>query len=317
MVRGSGIAEVVATGSRSEIGKIGQSLHTLETEPPRLQVQTARLVRLAALGGAAVAIVAVVLYGTLRGGWLDAVLAGIAIGMSMLPEEFPVVLTVFMAMGAWRISKARVLTRRAASIETLGSATVLCTDKTGTLTENRMSVAELRLPGGDAFRPRDAAGVNLPTEFRGLATHGLLASAPEPFDPMERAFHIFARDELGAADGLPGPDWKLAHSYGLRPELLAMSQLWQKEESTPAFVVATKGAPEAIAQLCRLGQAELDAMRRSLDAMAAEGLRVLGVAKARHKGKRWPDSRARFFVRVSRSCRPCRSTAAQRPCGRA
>jgi magnesium-transporting ATPase (P-type) len=151
VVRGSGLADVVATGPRSEIGKIGQSLQPLEAEPPRLQAQTARLVRLAALGGGAVSIVAVVLYGTLRGGWLDAVLAGITIGMSMLPEEFPVVLTVFMAMGAWRISKARVLTRRAASIETLGSVTVLCTDKTGTLTENRMSIAELRLPDGGIF----------------------------------------------------------------------------------------------------------------------------------------------------------------------
>jgi Ca2+-transporting ATPase len=151
VVRGSGLAHVVATGPHSEIGKIGESLHELETEPPRLQVQTARLVRLAALGGATVSVMAVVLYGTLRGGWLDAVLAGITIGMSMLPEEFPVVLTVFMAMGAWRISKARVLTRRAASIETLGSATVLCTDKTGTLTENRMSIAELRLPDGGIF----------------------------------------------------------------------------------------------------------------------------------------------------------------------
>jgi P-type Ca2+ transporter type 2C len=110
IVRGSGIAEVIATGSRSEIGKIGQSLYSLETEPPRLQMQTARLVQLCALGGAAVAIIAVVLYGTLRGGWLDTLLAGVAIGMSMLPEEFPVVLTVFMAMGAWRISRARVLT---------------------------------------------------------------------------------------------------------------------------------------------------------------------------------------------------------------
>jgi Ca2+-transporting ATPase len=142
IVRGSGIAEVIATGSRSEIGKIGQSLYSLETEPPRLQMQTARLVQFCALGGAAVAIIAVILYGTLRGGWLDAVLAGIAIGMSMLPEEFPVVLTVFMAMGAWRISRARVLTRRAASIETLGSATVLCTDKTGTLT--RYAIMMLR-----------------------------------------------------------------------------------------------------------------------------------------------------------------------------
>ena len=167
VVRGSGLAHVVATGPRSEIGKIGQSLHALETEPPRLQVQTARLVRLAALGGAAVSIVAVVLYGTLRGGWLDAVLAGITIGMSMLPEEFPVVLTVFMAMGAWRISKARVLTRRAASIETLGSATVLCTDKTGTLTENRMSIAELRLPDGNAFRMREVTDATSARQFSG------------------------------------------------------------------------------------------------------------------------------------------------------
>ena len=109
-----------------------------------------------AVVGGAVSVLAVLLYGTLRGGWLDAVLAGIALGMSMLPEEFPVVLTVFMAMGAWRISRARVLTRRAAAIETLGSATVLCTDKTGTLTENRMSIAELRLKGtAKIFRPRE------------------------------------------------------------------------------------------------------------------------------------------------------------------
>ena len=148
---GPGFGEVMAIGALSEIGKIGQSLSTLETEPPRLQAQTRRLVRVFAMFGGAVSVLAVVLYGALRGGWLDAVLAGIALGMSMLPEEFPVVLTVFMAMGAWRISRARVLTRRAAAIETLGSATVLCTDKTGTLTENRMSIAELRLKDGESF----------------------------------------------------------------------------------------------------------------------------------------------------------------------
>ena len=146
--------EVIATGARSEIGKIGLSLRSLEVEPPRLQAETRRLVRMFAMVGGAVSALAVLLYGTLRGGWLDALLAGIALGMSMLPEEFPVVLTVFMAMGAWRISRARVLTRRAAAIETLGSATVLCTDKTGTLTQNRMSVAELRLPDGTIFRTR-------------------------------------------------------------------------------------------------------------------------------------------------------------------
>ncbi len=293
VVRGSGLASVVATGPRSEIGKIGQSLYALETEPPRLQVQTARLVRLAAVGGAAVSVVAVVLYGMLRGGWLEAILAGIAIGMSMLPEEFPVVLTVFMAMGAWRISKARVLTRRAASIETLGSATVLCTDKTGTLTENRMSIAELRLPASDIFRVGKTAAA-VPDNFRELAVHGLLASVPEPFDPMEKAFHEFARDRLKAADGLPGPEWNLVHSYGLRPDFLAMTQIWQKSQDIPAFVVATKGAPEAIARLCGLGPTELVAVRQAVDAMATKGLRVLGVAKAAHEGNRWPESQLEF-----------------------
>jgi Ca2+-transporting ATPase len=239
--------------------------------------------------------------------------------MSMLPEEFPVVLTVFMAMGAWRISKARVLTRRAASIETLGSATVLCTDKTGTLTENRMSVVELRLPDGDVFCPGEETDAAVPNNFRELAAHGLLASAPEPFDPMEKAFHEFARDGLEAAGGLPGSDWKLAHSYGLRPDLLAMSQLWQKDEGRSDFVVAAKGAPEVIADLCHLGPAELEAVRRSVDSMAAEGLRVLGVAKATHEGVHWPESQRDFpfaFLGLVGLADPLRSSvpAAVREC---
>lgn len=133
--------------------------------------------KLFAVVGGAVSVLAVVLYGTLRGSWLDAVLAGIALGMSMLPEEFPVVLAVFMAMGAWRISQARVLTRRAAAIETLGAATVLCTDKTGTLTENRMAIAELRLMDGKVFRPTDVHDASLPAVFHDLVEFGLLASA--------------------------------------------------------------------------------------------------------------------------------------------
>jgi len=290
IVRGSGLAEVRATGPRSEIGKIGQSLHTLQAEPPRLQAQTARLVRLSAIAGAAVSIVAVLLYGTLRGGWLDAILAGITIGMSMLPEEFPVVLTVFMAMGAWRISRARVLTRRAAAIETLGSATVLCTDKTGTLTENRMSIAELRLENASPLRLHEISGP-LPEDYRQLAAHGLLASAPQPFDPMEKAFHDLARGHLPGGDAQP-PEWRPAHTYGLRPDLLAMTQLWRTDEQT--FVAAAKGAPEAIAALCRLDATRRAAVRQTTDTMAAEGLRVLGVAKATHRGTEPPASQQDF-----------------------
>ena len=149
VVRGQGVAETLATGARSRIGQIGQSLGEIEHAAPVLQRQTRRLVRMVGGVGLVCCLLAVVLYGLWRGSWIEAALAGIALGMSMLPEEFPLVLAVFMVMGAWRLSRNRVLTRRASAIESLGAATVLCTDKTGTLTENRMSLI--------AFRPDDTA----------------------------------------------------------------------------------------------------------------------------------------------------------------
>ena len=313
VVRGTGIAEVTAIGALSEIGKIGQSLRGLAIEPPRLQTQTRKLVRIFALAGGIVSILAVLLYGTLRGSWLDAVLAGIALGMSMLPEEFPVVLTVFMAMGAWRISKARVLTRRAAAIETLGSATVLCTDKTGTLTENRMTIAELQLTDESVFRPREASGTTLPDAFHELVEFGVLASAPDPFDPMEKAFHDLGRERLAGTGHLHGPEWKLVHTYGLRPGLLAMSQVWQPAAGNQPFVIAAKGAPEAIADLCRLNSARRTTLLTSVDAMAAAGLRVLGVARAAFSGSTWPGTQQDFafeFLGLVGLADPLRASAA-------
>ncbi len=286
VVRGTGIAEVTATGLQSEIGRIGQSLKSLDVSPPRLQTQTRRLVWGFAIVGGAVSILAVLLYGTLRGGWLDALLVGIALGMSMLPEELPVVLTVFMAMGAWRISQARVLTRRASSIEALGSATVLCTDKTGTLTENKMVISELRLQSGEAYRP----GAAMPDKFHDLTAFGVLASAPEPFDPMDKAFHRLGGEALARTEHLPGSGWKLLHAYGLRPELLAISQVWQTPEGKDAHVVAAKGAPEAIAEFCRLSATQRADLKSSVETMAEQGLRVLGVARATFAGSQWPES---------------------------
>ncbi|MEG3089815.1 HAD-IC family P-type ATPase, partial [Sphingomonas sp. PB4P5] len=268
VARGSGTALVIATGALSEIGKIGQSLATLDSEAPRLRTETTRIVRIAAIGGGSVAVLVVLLYGLLRGGWIDALLAGIAIGMSLLPEEFPVVLTIFLAMGAWRIGQAGVLTRRASAIETLGSATVLCTDKTGTLTENRMAVAELWMPSGETAAV--SADKALDDAFSAVIDTSILASAAEPLDPMEIAIHAASRAEAR-------PAATLAHSYGLRPDLLAMTNIWQAEG---AFIVAAKGAPEAIAELCRLPKAECEKMMAAVDAMAARGIRVLGVARA-------------------------------------
>ncbi len=271
VTRGHGVARVTATGVSSEMGRIGKSLAALDPEEPRLRAETAHIVRLCALGGASVALLVVLLYGLTRGGWLEAVLAGIATGMAMLPEEFPVVLTVFLAAGAWRISKAQVLTRRAAAIETLGSTTVLCTDKTGTLTENRMAVARLWRPDAEMIEldGRSAAS----DSFAELIHTGRFASAVQAVDPMEIAIH-----QAGQAMGTyPAADWELVHGYGLRPELLAMSNVWRTPEK---LVVAAKGAPEAIAILCRLRGAKAEAMRQAADAMAEQGIRVLGVAIA-------------------------------------
>ena len=285
VVRGTGLAEVTATGIGTEIGKIGQSISSLERETPRLQQQTQRLVTTFAVIGAIVVVITILLYGFYRGGWLDGILAGIALGMSMLPEEFPVVLTVFLAMGAWRISQARVLTRRAAAIESLGAATVLCTDKTGTLTENRMTVARLVLPDGTAFMPDRRAPSAIPDAFRALVDTGILACAPQPFDPMEKAIHL-----LGAAGG---EGRYLAQTYGLRPDLLAMSNVWRLS-ANPACVVAAKGAPETIGTLCRMEASDLASLDQRIDALAAEGLRVLGVAQASWNKPDLPQSQHGF-----------------------
>jgi len=296
IVRGSAIARVTATGPASEIGKIGASLGQLRIETPHLQLQMRRLVIVFAAVGAAVSIAVVVLYGMLRGGWLEGVLAGIAVGMSMLPEEFPMVLAVFMAMGAWRISKVRVLTRRATAIETLGAASVLCTDKTGTLTENRMTIAELRLADGTAAKIGDAP---LPEAFRNIAVTGALASNPEPFDPMEKAFHVLAKADHSAAgsrpDTGPGAGRILARTYALTPDLLAMSQAWAMDG--PGWRIAAKGAPEAIAELCRLDPSVGAAMTGQVDQMAKAGLRVLGVAEADFSGTDLPESQRDFAFR--------------------
>ena len=191
----------------------------------------------------------VVLYGLLRGGWLEGVLAGIAVGMSMLPEEFPVVLAVFMAMGAWRISKVRVLTRRASAIETLGAASVLCTDKTGTLTENRMTIVELRLPDGASAKVGDSA---LPAAFRELAAAGVMASAPEPFDPMEKAFHELAALDLRSGETRPGTGRNLVRSYPLAPDLLAMSQVWATDGA--GWQIAATGGTRGDGRSVRAGR---------------------------------------------------------------
>ena len=278
VVGGEGVAIVRSTGAASEIGKIGQALGRIVPEPPRLQQQTRLLVRNFAVVGMATSLLAVLLYGFLRGDWLKAILGGIALGMSMLPEEFPLVLTAFMVMGAWRLSQARVLTRRAAAIEMLGSATVLCTDKTGTLTENRMTIADLRTPATPGDQDR-------------LVETAVLASARESFDPMERAIKGEAETRTAGTESIYAGR-ELVRQYGLRPGLLAMTNVWRRPDGE--MVVCAKGAPEAIGLLCRLDSERLAWLQAAVDAMAQEGVRVLGVARAAHRGPDLPETQQGF-----------------------
>ncbi len=224
------------------------------------------------MGGISVSVLFTVLYGWLHATWLNAFLGGIALSMALLPEEFPVILIVFMVMGAWRISRAGVLTRRSAAIETLGAATVLCTDKTGTLTENRMTIAEVW--------PADAvlcttSGVDDADQVVGF---GRLASQLKPFDPMEQAFHLRA-EQLALEAAMPED---LVHQYPLSSALLAMTNVWRQPDGS--LLLAAKGAPEAIAGLCRLSADNHVLVTQSAEQMARQGMRVLGVAKAVLKG---------------------------------
>ena len=203
----------------------------------------------------------------------------------MLPEEFPVVLTVFLALGAWRIAKHNVLTRQPSAIEALGAATVLCVDKTGPLTENTMSVPKLWAHGG--FCDLTSEKQQLPEDFHALVEFAILASERKPFDPMDLAFQDLGERFLLDTEHLH-PDWGLVHEYPLVRERLALARVW-RNSGTQGYIVAAKGAPEAIAELCHLGDGVLKDANRVAAEMASEGLRLLGVARAHLSGDPLPQ----------------------------
>ncbi len=289
LVQGQALAEVTATGPRSQIGRIGAALGTVATERTPLQRQTAALVRNLALLALGLSLALALVHGLLQGDWMQAVLAGIALAMAMLPEEYPVVLTVFPALGARRLSKEGVLTRRITAIETLGATTVLCTDKTGTLTENRMTVTRL-VAGGQAVDQHldlQADGGDLPEAFHDLVEVAILASVVDPFDPMEKAFHQLGQRFLANTEHLHR-DWRLVQTYALSPTLRAMSHVWASEADEGVYTVAAKGAPEAVVDLCHLGDAQRLRIAAAVDELAAKGLRVLAAARGRFVGQAWP-----------------------------
>jgi Ca2+-transporting ATPase len=275
IVQGSGIVKIIATGLQTEIGKIGKALESLKEEPTKLKKEMGVLVRRLAIIGFSLCVLVIVIYTLTRGDLLNGFLAGITLAMAMLPEEFPVVLTIFLALGAWRMSKKNVLTRKPAAIETLGSATVLCTDKTGTLTQNKMTVTKL-------FNGKDFHSVfankEFPEPFHEIIEYGILSSQINPFDPMEKAITNIGEKFLLNTEHIHA-DWLMEKEYSLSPELLAMSRVYNST-GVKGKIIATKGAPEAIFDLAHLDANTIAKYDKAVAEMASAGLRVLGVAKA-------------------------------------
>ena len=282
VVRGTALGEVVATGIRSELGRIGGMLAGVESAKTSLERETAHIVRFIAMFAVALCVLVAALYFALRGDALAGVLAGLTLAMALLPEEFPVVLTVFLALGAWRIAKHGVLTRRLPAIEMLGAATVLCCDKTGTLTENRMTVVET-WRGGRWRERADWGG-----DDAALLETAALACEPHPFDPMERAFVAAALSPGGGAS-------TLEKRYPLSRNFLAVCHGWRLRDGER--VAAMKGAPETVLSLCTMEAAQHAQAMAAATQAAARGLRLLGVARAQWRNEEWPGAPDRFAFR--------------------
>ncbi len=294
IVQGQGIARVIAVGAETEIGKIGKVLTTIGNEQTLLQKETAKVVKVIFLIAIVLCLIVVVVYGLVKGKWLEGILSGITLAMAILPEEFPVVLTIFLALGAWRISRKGVLTRRVAAVEILGAATVLCVDKTGTLTENRMSIKKLfnNHKFWDVKTERD---FYLPEDFHEVVEYGILASKKDPFDPMDKAFSELGHKTLYYTEHLH--NWPLIEEYPLSKEIMALSNAWETSDGR-GYIVSAKGAPEAIADLCHLSVEERNSLAGQINTMAEQGLRVLGVAKAFFDKQKLPTSQHDFDFRL-------------------
>jgi Ca2+-transporting ATPase len=292
VTRGAGLARVSSTGTATKVGEIGAMLQTAHEPVSGLQRSSRKLIR----GLAVIALLLAIGYCLVNWLWdgrafLDSLLASVALSMAILPEEIPVILTVFLAMGAWRLSRHLVLTRSVPAVEALGAITVLAVDKTGTLTQNRMRIAALVTTNGTLENtPADAAGP-LPSGTEDLVECAQLATPADPFDPMEKAILVLG-DRLDDARRMHS-GWTLQRAYELSSETLATTRVYAVAGGH-GHRVATKGAPEAIVALCRLPQESGAAILDRAAGLAARGLRVLGVARGVWQGTTWPERQQDF-----------------------
>lgn len=288
---GWGVAQIMSVGNHTEMGKIGKELVHIKTEKTHLEIETRKLVITLAIVGLALCAIVGIVYGLTQHYWVNGLLSGLALAMAVIPEEFPVVLVVFLAIGAWRISKRGVLTRQMPAIETLGATSVLCVDKTGTLTENKMEVKKLFIKEGKELVIDYSSKKTLPDEFHYLVETASMESHKNPFNPIGRAFSKLFEKYLSTSEHWH-PSWILEKEFPLSKESLAVVSAWNADGK--GYEVAAKGAAEAVIDLCHLPKNKSDEYLSIATKMAREGLRVFGVAKAFYKNEKLPSQKHDF-----------------------
>jgi Ca2+-transporting ATPase len=291
---GLAICEVTAIGAETKIGKIGKSIETIIEEKTPLQLQIGNFVKKMSLVG-------LVIFGIVWGinyynskNILDSLLKALTLAMSIIPEEIPVAFTTFMALGAWRLMKMGIIVKQTKTVETLGSATVICTDKTGTITQNKMSLAQWYIFASNEIKDigTENNSSNLSKEELELISISMWASEPIPFDGMEIALHE-AYTKLKITD--ERPNFKLIHEYPLDGKPPMMTHVFENQRGTR--IIAAKGAPEALIASSNLSAKETDHILKAVESMANKGFRVLGVGVTEFSGNNFPKKQQDFVFR--------------------
>ncbi|MBC7759079.1 MAG: cation-translocating P-type ATPase [Phormidesmis sp. FL-bin-119] len=286
VITGLAVSIIESTGNETQLGKIGKSLSAIKVEKTPLEIQIANFVKKMAAAGVFFFIVVWLINYNRSADVLNSLLKALTLAMSILPEEIPVAFTTFMAIGAWRLMKMGIIVKDMKTVETLGSASVICTDKTGTITQNKMSLVKLYVFAENKIcEAEKASGTNA----IGLITASMWSSETIPFDPMELSIHDFyARHTMKDQR----PDFQMVHEYPLEGRPPMMTHIFEDKDGNR--IVAAKGAPEAFITISNLKESEKEQILNAINTLAAEGFRLLGVATASFAGSDFPDKQQKF-----------------------
>lgn len=286
VVSGLAVFEVEKIGDATKLGKIGQSIQTIQEERSPLQTQITKFVKWMAVIGVVVFLMVWGYSFWKSGNIIESLLVGLTLAMSILPEEIPVAFTTFMALGAWKLIQEGIIIKRSSVVETLGSTTVICTDKTGTITENSMQLKALFDYKTNQLYEEEQLTNNSLSE---LIQFAMWSSEPVPFDPMEKTLHK-VYEQTQEID--QRQNFLMIHEYPLEGKPPMMTHLFENENKQR--IIAAKGAPEAILVVSNLIESQKDTLRQRIKDLGKQGYRLLGVAKAHFEGNDFPEKQQDF-----------------------